>query len=149
MNGLVKEVLSDFQSIYDLLCHCAPFFHNQSINNPSDIKKLSEKYLKYGNVIRISENDDSLGFCAFYDNDEVNHCAFLSMIIVIPSAQGKGVAGILLDDMIRRCRESGMRSISLEVADDNNRAIKFYQKNGFVKGKKFSDTSTQYILDIS
>lgn len=149
MNGLVRESLSDFQSIYSLLNLCAPFFHNQSVNNPSDIKKLSEKFAKYGNVIRISEEDKILGFCAFYANDDVNHCAFLSMIIVIPTAQGKGVGKMLLDDMIQRCREAGMCSISLEVADDNARAIKIYHKAGFVKGKKLSDTSSQYVLDIS
>lgn len=52
-------------------------------------------------------------------------------IAVERSIQGNGNGQLLLDEFLRRCRESGVRSVWLEVRESNAVAIKFYERNGF------------------
>jgi putative acetyltransferase len=53
----------------------------------------------------------------------------LDQLAVAPSAKGKGVARLLLNEA-RRLSADG---ITLEVNEDNVRAIAFYEREGFVK----------------
>ena len=148
MNKITITHLETEEEIYVVLKYCAPYFHNQSYNDPDVIRKLSKKFYAYGNVIKATCEDNLLGFCAYYANDLEGHNAFLSMIIVVSSAQGSGVGKELLNKLIYDCRSKGMLHIRLEVADDNNRAIRFYEKNNFVFERKLSDTTCQYALDL-
>jgi [ribosomal protein S18]-alanine N-acetyltransferase len=52
-------------------------------------------------------------------------------IDVLPEAQGTGIAGKMLTTAEDNLRESGCDSISLEVAVDNARALRFYKKHGY------------------
>ena len=52
-------------------------------------------------------------------------------IAVERSIQGNGNGQLLLDEFLRRCRESSVRSVWLEVRESNTVAIKFYERNGF------------------
>lgn len=45
--------------------------------------------------------------------------------------QNKGLGGLLLDELIRQTKNSGLRRIVLEVRSMNAQAIRFYEKNGF------------------
>jgi putative acetyltransferase len=68
---------------------------------------------------------------------------YLDQIAVRPSEQGRGVAQILLDDARRRC-PSGL---SLHVNQRNPRAIRFYEREGFVRtGEGVNPNSGQPIF---
>ena len=53
---------------------------------------------------------------------------YVDQIAVASAAQGSGLAKLLLDWAKTRCREG----LSLKVNQDNPRAVRFYQREGFV-----------------
>jgi putative acetyltransferase len=54
---------------------------------------------------------------------------YLDQIVVATGSQGQGVAGVLLAQA-RRVSPDGL---DLHVNQDNGRAVRFYEKNGFAK----------------
>ena len=75
-------------------------------------------------TITVAEADDVLvGFVT------VDPTSFdLDQIVVAPEAQGKGVAAAL----IAEAKRISPRGLDLHVNTDNERAIRFYEKEGFV-----------------
>lgn len=53
-------------------------------------------------------------------------------IAVHPSARKRGIGQALLSALITHARGSGVRSLFLEVAADNDAALRLYHKAGFV-----------------
>lgn len=136
---------SDIQSIVQ---SCSQYFYNQESNNSECIEKLSQKYFKCGRFLAVFQEDKILGFCAYYANDNDNFISFISMIVLIPDARGKGISSQLIDIVVDDCKTLGMHSIELEVADTNLRAIKFYKKKGFTIKCRKSNSSCIYFLKI-
>ena len=60
------------------------------------------------------------------------HVAYLGTLAVAPEAQGRGIAGMMLQDALTRLRSAGVTRVELTVEADNPRAIAFYQRLGFV-----------------
>lgn len=54
---------------------------------------------------------------------------YLDQIVVATDAQGRGIAGMLLAE----ARRLSPALLELHVNQDNARAVRFYEKNGFVK----------------
>jgi ribosomal-protein-alanine N-acetyltransferase len=52
-------------------------------------------------------------------------------IDVLPKVQGKGVGDKLLTSAEENLRKAGCDYVSLEVAVDNSRALRFYKKHGY------------------
>lgn len=47
--------------------------------------------------------------------------------------RGTGIAGKLLDELIAKSKRFGIKKLILDVRKTNGRAIRFYEKNGFVQ----------------
>ena len=62
----------------------------------------------------------------------MSHRAELS-IVVAKSEWGKGVGSLLMEKAISYAAENGIKLINLEVRSDNERAIRLYEKYGFLK----------------
>ena len=148
MSKIALETITNEKSISEIMELCSPYFHNQKVNNKEIISQLARKYSTYGCVIRGLIEGNTVGFCAYYANDFTNKCAYLSMIVVLPVAQGKGVGTALLIKMIEDCKLKKMKKILLEVADDNNRAIQFYKKNKFHIDCKKAESTSQFLLEL-
>lgn len=58
--------------------------------------------------------------------------ASISLLAVDSVSRGAGIGTQLLDSFRRICMMEGLGTIVLEVRDTNIRAIKFYERNGFV-----------------
>jgi [ribosomal protein S18]-alanine N-acetyltransferase len=52
---------------------------------------------------------------------------------VAPGARRQGIARMLLDDLFRRARRAGARSVGLEAAADNLAARRLYEACGFAQ----------------
>ena len=52
-------------------------------------------------------------------------------IAIVESHQRRGLGQILFDEFTQKCREKYVASLWLEVRESNQKAIDFYQKNGF------------------
>lgn len=52
---------------------------------------------------------------------------------VASHARGRGVADALVSALLEHARRAGLRRVVLDVADDNDRAIGFYERVGFTR----------------
>lgn len=93
----------------------------------------------YMNVL-VYEEDHILGFVVY---SIVQDIAEIIDIAIIKEEEGKGIGSKLINTVIEKAKELGLHSISLEVREDNERAIGFYEKEGFKK----SHIRKQYYLD--
>lgn len=57
--------------------------------------------------------------------------AEINTICVDPDARGKGIGRLLLNDGVRRLAQAGIERFLLEVAVDNEPAIRLYEAEGF------------------
>lgn len=103
-------------------------------------RKMAEKFLEHGIFITAFDGDRYAGFAAFYANDHEGGTAFLSMIAVQPEYRGKRVGYRLLEQCMAKSAECGMKKMRLEVRKDN-KAVHFYERNGFRYAGDCSDVS--------
>lgn len=102
-----------------------------------ELSKLAEKIaLKGITFCAVDEDEQICGYISFYANDIIRRQAFVSQIAVKESYRGLNIGTQLLNKCCIISKEKGMISIRLEVNNENQRVISFYEKQGFVKDKK-------------
>lgn len=57
--------------------------------------------------------------------------AYLGFMYVKPEHRGKGINKLILDELIKWSKDKGISEIRLEVYDQNEPAVKAYEKAGF------------------
>lgn len=102
------------------------------LSDKTDLTTLSEKFISLGTVFSISENEDTVGLIAGYNNDGVNLKAYISVLAILPEYQGKGYASKLLSDFTEDCKKKKIKRIELFTHKTNKNAINMYKKNGFI-----------------
>lgn len=72
------------------------------------------------------EDDELVGFGRIVSEGKLY--AFVCDMIVTPEHQRKGIGGMIMEAMIERCREAGIRVMWLFCASGK---VEFYRKHGF------------------
>lgn len=81
-------------------------------------------------------SDNTLvGLVAAYCNDQTQRVAYITSVSLLKPWSGQGVAARLVSQCIQHARDAGMHQISLEVAQDNEPALKLYAKHGFTTSR--------------
>ena len=88
-------------------------------------KELQNKSAKY---IVATKNGQILGYAALWLIVDEGH---LINIAVHPEYRGIGISKMLLDELIKICKNFDITSMTLEVRASNNVAINLYHKYGF------------------
>jgi putative acetyltransferase len=70
---------------------------------------------------------------------------YLDQLVVAPEQWGSGMAEALVDEAKRR----SPHEVTLKVNADNFRAIKFYQRNGFVETGQEVNSSGRPVLNLA
>lgn len=125
------RIVKDYEDILNLLRFYKLRFDSLRTGMVS-MTELALKYSRNATVLECLEDDQSVGFCAFYHNDKESGRAYLSLIAVNPLFEGKGYASKLLSHLEFLCKEDGMVRIVLEVRKYNSRAIDFYLRHGYL-----------------
>jgi len=87
--------------------------------------------LQKGHIFLIaSEADKDIGFASFSLTGPENYCYKLHKIYVLPSAHGKGVGKLLINEVLNLAKDNGGKTLQLNV-NRNNKAKDFYLKAGF------------------
>lgn len=100
------------------------------------IEVYAEKLSKYANFYIGIQNGEVFGLAVFYSNDKIRKVAYISLIGLKETERKKGLGGWLLSQCENKAKEDGMTKISLEVDCDNEFAILFYKKNGYIISEK-------------
>lgn len=62
-----------------------------------------------------------------------SHVALLRTLAVDPEVQGQGIAQAMMEDALLHLRAEGVRRVELYAEADNPRALRFYERMGFVR----------------
>ena len=129
LNVTIREAIdADVPAILELeqLCFKAPW------------KKQNVLYEMHDNPVSnfwvveleiTSENLKSVvGFCDYWHTFD---SATIAQIAVHPSLQHKQLGSAMMDEIINDCYAKKVRTLTLEVRHDNEKAIRFYLKHGF------------------
>jgi GNAT superfamily N-acetyltransferase len=83
-----------------------------------------------------------IGFSTFAAKPLVN----IHDCMVLPAFRGKGIGRRLLEAVERKARELGCCKLTLEVMDNNHRALRAYEAAGFVRYSLQQDAGTAVFL---
>ena len=90
--------------------------------------------------IVVAEQDGVL--CGFVT---IDRAGYLDQLVVAPAQWGSGLAAALVDEAKRRAPAG----VALKVNADNFRAIRFYQRNGFVETGQEVNSSGRPVLNLA
>lgn len=95
-----------------------------------DFISYSKKLSQYAYFVIATENNQQIGFIAYYINDE-NQFAYIPQIVVHKTARHNGVGHSMFNELYCSLTRS-IEYIKLEVLKSNNVARNFYQREGFI-----------------
>src|SRR5436309_6960124 len=104
---------------------CPPLGQRIDIDEYAD--KLSEKSMTF----EAWSDETLIGLVAAYFNDPDGSSAYVTNVSVIMDFAGQGVASRLMNSCLDYAKESGFRTLTLEVSPSNDSAIGLYEKLGF------------------
>jgi ribosomal protein S18 acetylase RimI-like enzyme len=132
-----------------------PFFNRYEdlldyLGHTYDIQKIANSIIKSNNVFFVAlYNKRAVGFAKVKKqslNKQISDSKQMELqkIYVLKAYHGAGIAQALLHSIVQLSKEIQPDCIWLDVAQRNERAIHFYEKNGFEKcGKRFFKIGTQ------
>lgn len=94
------------------------------LSDKTDLSTLTEKFISLGTVFTISENNSIVGLISGYNNDVINHKAYISVLAVLPEYQGNGYASKLILDFTNDCINKIIKRIEVFTHKTNENAIK-------------------------
>lgn len=86
-----------------------------------------------------------VGLVAIYCNDKKDFLAFISNVSIQKDMSGKGIARNLLQQSIEYVMTLGVKNIILKVDISNSRAIRLYEKIGFIPDIKNENESNIFM----
>ena len=130
-----KMIETDLSQVVDLENICFPKggwtlaqFHYELLENP------------FSNLLVFEENQAIIGYIDWWITYEQ---AQLANIAVHPVSWKQGIGQQLLNEALQNAIEEECENMTLEVRISNERAIQFYEKNGFIS----VDTRKNYYDD--
>lgn len=99
------------------------------------------KFLKYGNVIAIMDNNEILAMMNLYCNNIQTLEAYVCDVYVREEYRRQGLAKKMMNNAIKICSERNFKSLRLHVNKNNSPAITLYNSLGF---KDTENTDEKY-----
>ena len=112
------------------------------------IDAITEQVSKKSHVFLIAkQGEDSLGYASYEHGYKGTNKTKLHKIYILPTAQGKGVGKVLINEIIKIAKKQGSGVLSLNV-NRNNKAIDFYERIGFEKvGTEDIDIGNGFLME--
>ncbi len=124
------EVSSDPQFSIEILDY--PSKEWLETNSDQPLEKIMRRYpARYG-AIKIGEQIIAVGRIATFGSWSI-----VTRLFVNPSFRGKGVAKILMNNLLSAAVSDGATKVSLQVDNENGAALALYQSMGFTVHHKF------------
>ncbi|NMM62847.1 GNAT family N-acetyltransferase [Clostridium sp. P21] len=139
MINISEADVSETKEIKQLLNYVWSTAHG-SIFSKETIKYITEKGQTYENLKKEIEDTNILFIVAKNDlkkiiglatvkNKDKDKDVFIQRLYIHPSYQSQGIGKNILINIVNRFKN--MKSIHLEVEENNDKALKFYKKCGF------------------
>ncbi|TDD75496.1 GNAT family N-acetyltransferase [Flavobacterium caseinilyticum] len=145
--GIRKATLSDLETIQKISIQT--FIETfAAVNTPENITNYIRDSLNTEQLSAELNNVNSQFYIAYSDTEVVGYLKInfgdaqtevinentleVQRIYVIQNFHGKNIGQLLLDEVKKIAKNSGVEFIWLGVWEENHRALQFYTKNGFV-----------------
>jgi L-phenylalanine/L-methionine N-acetyltransferase len=129
-----KISINDFDFIFDLYMHpiTNPYLLYEMMER-DEFRPIFEDLLNQNIVFIYSENEINIGmFKLIQLQYRTSHINYLGGVAIHPNFAGKGFGSKMLNEIIEIGRERNLKRIELSTATFNQKAIKLYEKHGFV-----------------
>lgn len=116
-----KMFIEDYEQIKDTFNEFDDFWSPENLK--SELQAENREY-----VVVKDEEGLIVGFAGIIlsvDDAEITN------IVTKKDKRRQGIGSILINELIKISKEKGKDNISLEVNEENEHAIKLYEKNGF------------------
>lgn len=143
MLDIVVRQINNAELILKSIKQCDNVFE-ESIVSRIDFTSLFHKICEYSIFLVAYVDEEIAGYLAFYANDLINKVAFITLLAVKSKYQNKHIGKKLIEMCELYAKNNGMLQIKLEVLNQNNNAIRFYKRNGYIFEGICSDNS-QYM----
>lgn len=110
-----------------------------------DIEEYIAKLFDKARFVISAERDVCHGFVAYYCNDEASRTAYITLVLVAPSARKEGLAQSLVSFVLDAVRRKNFSQCLLEVHKANIAALRLYEKLGFSVSE---ERASKYLLRI-
>ncbi|MBS4982364.1 MAG: GNAT family N-acetyltransferase [Lachnospiraceae bacterium] len=111
------------------------------------VKEYAAKLTVHAEIYYVVEHGEDIANAAVYMNEKGK--GFISSFGVLPKYQRIGAGRILMRRILCDAKQKGIEELSLEVFDENERAVRFYYAQGFVaEGKKGKWLRMKYRTEI-
>ncbi len=140
--------IQSFQKMVEVISECDYAFL-KPIMERNDVETLLNKIWNRGIVVAAKENDETIGYIAFYSNDTTTAEAYITLLAIKPEFQKMGYGKGLFKKCVDMSSGYGMKKIRLEVNKNNLSAINFYYHIGFTYEKDCSPDSMYFVYKIT
>ena len=120
--------------IADHLLRCDADF-TPALSSRVDINEYAKKIGNKARRFEAWSGGSLVGLVAAYCNDRETRLAYITSVSVQRQWAGNGIATRLIARCVAHAVASAMRQVNLEVAREDSRAIKLYEKCGFTAGE--------------
>lgn len=139
LENISLSVLSNTEEDYIKLAEYYKLLDNSfepPLSSYVDIDAYAQKLVKSAYICILQYNLKFAGLISLYINDKVTQIAYLTSLAVLDEYKGNGFARKLMEKGIDVALKSGMNLFKLEVKHGYERALKFYEKMGFIKSNE-------------
>jgi len=111
-----------------------PFLSYEPMNI-AEFGPIFEELVREGRTYLFEEGTAVVGTFALrlQDHHRSSHVAILGSFAMHPSFRGRGFGSRIIEEIVYFARSQGVRRLELLVETDNPRAIRLYEKHGFVR----------------
>jgi ribosomal protein S18 acetylase RimI-like enzyme len=89
----------------------------------------------------VTDDGNQLGGMAYASADAMGNTVMLHQLYVLPAFQGRGIGGMLLDEIIESFPDATL--FKLEVEEANAGAVGFYLSQGFVQSGRTANCGAE------
>lgn len=110
------------------------WFKNSQLVTPEQHRAWYYRYLTLEDdfVFVVEVQGRPVGQASVYGINRADGSAEIGRFLVAPEARGRGYIGLACAELLRFCGQAcNLKRVFLEVKENNERAIKIYQENGF------------------
>ncbi|MBS4063952.1 MAG: GNAT family N-acetyltransferase [Chitinophagaceae bacterium] len=130
-----KATAADFDFIFELYMH--PLINPWLLYEPMEQQRFQPIFEELLNkkVLFVFEADGTgAGMCKLVPFEHrTSHILYVGGIAVHPSFAGKGYGLLLMEEIKTKAAAEGFKRLELSVATVNDKAIRMYERCGFVK----------------
>lgn len=111
------------------------------IDDWHSLLSLKRRLDQPGSEFLVADDGRQLGGMAYASADSAGTTVMLHQLYVRPAFQGRGIGGMLLDEIVESFPDATL--FRLEVEEANVRAVQFYRSQGFEHTGKTTDCGSR------